>query len=72
MEEERTRINWLSFDACSPATPVLTSGNLDELGGKLHIVLAILDDLYAAFSSVELCPSIAVEVVTLITRMPCL
>jgi hypothetical protein len=48
---------------------MLSPWDLQKLGGKLHIIHAILDHLNAAFTSVILCPRVAVKTVSLVACM---
>lgn len=64
-----TRIYWFALDASSPATAMVTAGNLEILRGNLHIVQAILYELHTALSGVILHPGVRIKLVSLITCM---
>lgn len=46
---------------------MVTSSNFEKLGGDLHVVQTVLDDLDASLPRIIPCPCITAQFVTLIT-----
>jgi hypothetical protein len=50
---------------------MIPTSNFEKLCCDSYVIRTIANDLYAAFARVVLCPSIVVQIVTLITSMTC-
>ena len=68
-----TLVDRFSLYPGCPAASIVTSGNLEELGGNLDVVGSVLDDLHAAFARIILHPRVSVQSVTLVACVtrPC-
>lgn len=66
---ELTRVYRLALDTRSPTSSMFTTGDLQEFGSDLVVVLGIFQDLYAALTRVIFRPAVTIQAISSLARM---